>query len=284
METNRKSKNMGPAPLAVDFNPSRTTQMFHVEEHIEIIPVVPSQPPPRPYSASAYPKNAQNSSASPYASPSSPYNAPYVTHTNFYPNQELHNSIEDPMYPDNYGVYGVPLELQIHQDACFDDSNVRETYALTPALLDSHKSAANEKIGPVVSLSKIPPSTEGFFGMWDRKGGFHQGFVDQDLYVHGGIFDDQCYFHFGAIGEDAVFVEDSMMACPDDIKAAARSDMPLDTLRDSRSYVGKANNEIGGVPSASASFLDLHHQEENIREGGESMDVFACSVQSPRYI
>jgi hypothetical protein len=257
-----KRSNSVPAPLPVDFR--NRAQTYHIEEHIEIIPVLPSQPPMKRYSASY----SQNGPISPTYSPTS--TSPYAT---VYPNQEYHVIKADPMYPENYGVPVQSLSQSYRDD---DESN----HVLTPALLQSYNSTMNEKVGPMVSKSRVPPSAQGFFGFWDKKGKFHQGYTDENLYIHGGVFDDQCYFYFGDLGEDAVFVDDSMMAV-NNIEAplSVVPEMPMNNLRDinEEDYAKRAYFENEDVLSSSNP-----QALQDFRE--ESMDVFACSVQSPRYI
>jgi hypothetical protein len=109
---------------------------------------------------------------------------------------------------------------QLVERSVFDAADVRVTQPQSKVQsneLRLHTPVMNEKIGPIVSNSKRPPLGRGFFGFWDKRGRFHQGFRNEEGEISGGAFDDEGRFHFGVYGTvEPVIVEDDMMAVTDD--------------------------------------------------------------------
>lgn len=122
--------------------------------------------------------------------------------------QELKNEEYRQFQLDLHGTYGQATDNNVEQITQADVADVTlndpaPALALVPT----------EKAGPILSSSTRPPREPGLFAFWDRRGQFHQGYMDDQLNIHAGIFDDHGNFHFGTIGDhEPIFVEDAMMA------------------------------------------------------------------------
>ncbi|KAJ3271421.1 hypothetical protein HDV01_006627, partial [Terramyces sp. JEL0728] len=214
-----KAQKTGPAPLPSNYQAplkqyETPKQKFAYEEVVEIVPIAPPpqqyanypaqyQPPPQNYDIpQSYPP--QNYSQSP------PQSYPQSHSQNYSP------QFNDITPPTSYAPMVRQNSKSTHYDSLKAENPVKELGNLKPAGIPGskpYKPVMNQKVGPVVSDLKQPPTTPGFFGFWDKKGKFHQGFTDDDNFVHGGVFDDQGFFHFGVFGSvEPILVEDSMMA------------------------------------------------------------------------
>jgi hypothetical protein len=192
-----KSQNQGPAPLPASYQ-SPPKQRFLLDEIIKFSP----QPSPQYHQLVPPPPI-------------------YIQPMEILYHQDNPSTLGPYQDPNSSGqaidIFGSPLEgHQSKEENEIDSPSVLRDLppAAAPGLL-GHKPVMNQKIGPIVSSIKQPPSTPGFFGYWDKSGQYHQGFTDSAKVVYGGVFDDQCNFHFGQFGiEDPVRVEDDMMAKP----------------------------------------------------------------------
>jgi hypothetical protein len=137
--------------------------------------------------------------------------------------RESHPEVQRDLYQEKIPTLG-PDERDQLPLGMFSRNQIQNSF-------QDHIPIMNEKIGPIVSPTRKPPTGYGFFAYWDIKGRFHQGFRDENR-IRGGYFDDQCNFHFTPFG-DEVYVEDSMMIREVEASTAASSQVSRD-LRDIR--------------------------------------------------
>ncbi|KAJ3312340.1 hypothetical protein HDV04_003233 [Boothiomyces sp. JEL0838] len=218
-----RPEKSGPAPLPANYQAppkqyEAPKQKYAYEEVVEIVPIAP---PPQQYASYPVPAPPVQAPA-PYQPPPQSYDIPQSyppqNYPQNYPPQNYSPQYNDYAQPSSYN--SPPIVRQNSKSTNYDsqraENSVKDLGNLKPAgipVSKPYKPVMNQKVGPIVSDMKRPPTTPGFFGFWDKKGKFHQGFTDDDNFVHGGVFDDQGFFHFGVFGSvEPILVEDSMMA------------------------------------------------------------------------
>lgn len=217
-----------------------------------------------PVAGNYNPSNLDN-----YAGSSAPL-SPYAT-------SKVQDSVDDPMIPVNYGV---PVNA-IKQDP-ISEADLNFSYTAEKSARDSMrdlqagfptpKPIMNQKVGPIVSDSRKPPPSPGFFGFWDRKGHLHQGYTDENLNIHYGVFDDQGYFHFGKFGSvEPIFVKESMMAnAQAEEKRSQKSRADSYEVDVERPIIRNSHIQTSEQPRS-----DKLQVITGARETGGSMDVYA---------
>lgn len=289
----------GPAPLS---SAGYAVPMFHSEERVEYLPVIPSANPDPPKKEEPFEFVPFEQYSAPAAEPifKNPYAqgpVPVTSHQQQLqtPSNHQYNQGSFQIEPRGSNLhqqqspvsFNPPAEISFLAGASLGKSLKASNYhdiSRESSPMSLHKPVMTPAVGPI-GFDKEPPLESGFWGFWDRKGRYHQGYTDANQLIYGGVFDDLCYFHFNTVGDsEPVLVEDSMISgftplVEVEVTPAEYQNFDEDLeSRHTLSYASQTQG-ISQIDSGSRpNHLSIPYEPH--RERGESMDVLGANSPS----